>query len=631
MTRSRESSWRGWARTTAPGFVLFLATLPAQQRDHTTARIGTGEITGVVMSAGAVPQPVRRVVVSISGDVAEPLSVITDDSGRFTFSRLPTGNFTIGARKIAYIPAQFGAARPGGAGSAIALGAGEKRQVSITLHKGVVLAGTLRDPSGTPMGGVAVAAIDVRARPVNTITPAPESVVTDDRGMFRFYGLPASEYVVAAAPAAGGTGVIGSRSPAELDALFALLTDRQSRARAAGDPGPPAPAALPIGFAAIYFPGTPMFGEASRIRAAAGDEKAALNFTVTHVPVASIAGTVTGDTPNLTSVVLAIIPDAPRLSNMPGTLGITSTPPDADGAFTYGNLAPGRYRIVARARRSGGDPGGPPAANARAGMGAGAPPAGVKLEPVGDMVYAAADVDVRGQNVTGVSLVLQPAGFIAGRIVFDAEKAQIPDDFTEFRVQMQQVGGTGLASQGSTRVGNAITTVLPVNVKDDGTFLITGLGPTPYHVVVTPPAALASTWKVRSAMVDGRDLLDTNFDGTYAQIKDVRVTLSDKRTELSGLLQSASGQPVSEYYVVAFSTDRANWKAGSRRTASVRPATNGRFVLPDLPAGEYFIAAFTDLDPIDLADPEFLAQVAGAGVKVSLGEGEKKVQDLRIR
>lgn len=618
-------------RKTIPGVAFLLLSFLPQQRDMTAPRVGTGEITGVVMSASPDPQPVRRVVVSISGDVAEPLSVITDDSGRFTFSRLPAGTFTIGARKITYLPAQFGATRPGGAGSAIALAAGEKRTISLTLHKGVVLGGTLRDPAGAPMPGVPVAAINLRARPVNTVPPEPESVTTDDRGMFRFYGLPPGEYVIAAAPVAAGTGVIGSRSPAELDALFGLLQQRQNRALPAGA-APISPPARAIGYSPIYFPGTPIFDEAARLRAAAGDEKDGLNFNVAEVPVASIEGTIAGNTPSLASVVLAIIPSAPRLSGMPGTFGITSTPPDVNGTFTYGNLAPGRYRIVARARRGGGaDAGAPAAANARVGMGGGAPPAGVRLEPMGDMLYASADVEIRGQNVTGVNLTLQPAGYFAGRLIFDAEKAALPDDITAFRVQVQQIGGTGLASSGSTRVGNAITTVLPVNVKEDGTFLITGLGPTPYHVVVQPPAALASTWKPRSAMFEGRDLLDTHLDGTHAQMKDVRITLSDRRTEIAGSLQSASGQPVSEYYVVAFSADRANWKAGSRRTASARPATNGRYVLTDLPAGEYLIAALTDLDPSDLGDPQFLDQLAPAAVKVALTEGEKKTQDLRIR
>jgi hypothetical protein len=324
---------------------LLAGSFGAQQRDATRPRVGTGEIAGVVLSADADPRPVRRVVVSIAGDMAEPRSVITDESGRFTFSRLPAGNFTIAGRKVTYLPVQFGATRPGGAGTAISLTAGEKRQISLTIFRGVVLAGTVRDDTGAPLADIPVAAVDVRVRPGNAPVQAPESVTTDDRGMFRFYGLPPGEYVVAAAPAPPGTGVIGARSAADLDALFSLLSDRQRQSLPAGRAAPAPPPALSIGYAPIYFPGTPVFSEASRVRAVAGDEKAGLNFVVTPIGVASIHGTVTGQTPSLSSVVLAIIPGAPRLSNMPGTFGITSTPPDDKGSSRGRAVAAGLIRV----------------------------------------------------------------------------------------------------------------------------------------------------------------------------------------------------------------------------------------------------------------------------------------------
>ena len=39
----------------------------------------------------------------------------------------------------------------------------------------------------------------------------------------------------------------------------------------------------------------------------------------------------------------------------------------------------------------------------------------------------------------------------------------------------------------------------------------------------------------------------------------------------------------------------------------------------------------TDIDPSDLRDPAVLEEMAAASVRVTLAEGEKKVQDLRIR
>jgi hypothetical protein len=115
---------------------LILATgLAAQQRDTRSVPAGTGQISGVVVSAGTAPEPVRRAIVTIAGDLTESRSVVTDDAGRFVFGRLPAGRFTISAKKAAWLPGQFGAARPGRAGSAVALGDGEKRDISITLHR----------------------------------------------------------------------------------------------------------------------------------------------------------------------------------------------------------------------------------------------------------------------------------------------------------------------------------------------------------------------------------------------------------------------------------------------------------------------------------------------------------------
>lgn len=606
-----------------------VAGLAAQQRDARVAQTGTGEITGVVMSAEAAPQPIRRAVVTIAGDPTESRSLVTDDTGRFTFGRLPAGRFSISAKKAAYLPAQHGAAKPGRAGSAVALGAGEKQQITVTMFKGAVITGALRDDTGAPLAGVSVALLDLRVIAVNPLPPSPETVTTDDRGIYRFFGLPPGEYAIAATPAPSGSGEIGARPAAELDALFATLTERQSRGTQPGN-APVPPPRQAVGYSPIYYPGTPMFRDAARLRVAAGEEKSAVTFTVPQVPVSSIEGIVSGETPNLAAVVLFVNPDGPRLTGTPGTFGITSVPPNANGEFRYANLAPGRYRIIARARKGPPDPNAPPPPPPT-GIRGGSPPPGVNVQAVGDMLYGVADVDLRGQDVKGVHINMQLGGFMAGKLAFDAEKAPVPDDWTAFRVGVQQAGGSGLAQSGSTRTGNAINSIPPVNVNDDGTFLITAIGPSTYFVTCQIPAALAGVWKLRSAMYEGRDLLDSNLEGPAVALRNVVVTLSDKRTEIAGLLQSASGQPISDYYVVAFSADRANWRQGSRRNASARPATNGRFVLADLPAGDYFLAALTDLDPLEWQTAEFLEQLAAAGVRVRLGEGEKKVQDLRVR
>jgi hypothetical protein len=52
--------------------------------------------------------------------------------------------------------------------------------------------------------------------------------------------------------------------------------------------------------------------------------------------------------------------------------------------------------------------------------------------------------------------------------------------------------------------------------------------------------------------------------------------------------------------------------------------------------GDYLLAALTDFDPADLrgddgvVDPTFAQQFAAASIKVSVGDGEQKRQDVRV-
>jgi hypothetical protein len=92
---------------------------------------------------------------------------------------------------------------------------------------------------------------------------------------------------------------------------------------------------------------------------------------------------------------------------------------------------------------------------------------------------------------------------------------------------------------------------------------------------------------------------------------------------------SGTGQAVADIVVVAFPRDRSLWWEGSRRLLVSRPDTTGRFVLGNLPPGDYLLSALTDVDEESWRTPEFLARIAPFGVPVSLDEGERKVQDLR--
>jgi hypothetical protein len=74
-----------------------VAAAQQQVRDTTSMpKAGTARVLGQVLSAGTDPKPLRRVIVTITGDgMKVGRSTVTDDQGRFTFEGLAAGRHHI--------------------------------------------------------------------------------------------------------------------------------------------------------------------------------------------------------------------------------------------------------------------------------------------------------------------------------------------------------------------------------------------------------------------------------------------------------------------------------------------------------------------------------------------------------
>jgi hypothetical protein len=175
-------------------------------------------------------------------------------------------------------------------------------------------------------------------------------------------------------------------------------------------------------------------------------------------------------------------------------------------------------------------------------------------------------------------------------------------------------------------------------VNADGTFQIKGVMPDKYRVSVLgqgmflgPTVSSPAGFTLKSAIWNGRDASDQPFDvKPNSEITGLVVTFTDRPTEISGTVLDEAGRAAPGFPIVVFSTDRAYWTVGSRRVQQVRPSSDGKFKLGGLPPGEYYVSAVTDLDPTDLYDPAFLERLAAMSFKISLADGEKKVQDLKL-
>jgi uncharacterized protein (DUF2141 family) len=595
--------------------------LPSEQTAGAT-------ISGVVVSTEAPPQPLRRAIVMLTGGaIPTNLSTVADEQGRFRFVDLAPGRYTVSVSKAAYLSTAYGASRPGRQGTAIALAAaGQKVDIRVVLAKGAVVTGTVRDQFGQPAGGIQVTVSP--AASIGSIAGVArlDALETDDRGVYRAYGLMPGEYIVSAVPDLTGSGEIFRMSQADFDARVRALEQRHGAANPAA-PAAVAPtvsseagartsgAAPPLGFAATYYPGTTIAASAERIRLAAGEERAGVDIPLIPVRAARVSGVVQSDDiePQRLRPSLSIIGPS-----QPGFAGPSLIGPMADGSFTFTNVTPGRYNLMVRS--------GPGAMMMNPdGRGGGSTNAGVPSR------FATIDLSVDGSDIGGLVLALRPALTISGRVAFDGSALKPPGNLATISVGLT---ATGPNVPATSAVSLALGTTRPPTGRAgaDGTFTLTGIVPGSYGFSASFAGVGATGWWLRSAVVDGRDLMDLplEVDGSSSDLAGLVVTFSDRHSGVEGTLTTASGQPASEFVVIAYPVDRSYWRPGARRVVATRPSSDGAFTLMDLPAGEYFLAALTDVDPDDWQQSSFLEQLVSASVKVAIGEGQRVRQDLRI-
>jgi hypothetical protein len=143
---------------------------------------------------------------------------------------------------------------------------------------------------------------------------------------------------------------------------------------------------------------------------------------------------------------------------------------------------------------------------------------------------------------------------------------------------------------------------------------------------------LPSRWQPKTAVFGGRDALDVALDVKAGEDMAGGVeTFTTRLGELSGTLQDSTGNHTADYRIVLFRSDVSYSEPNARRIQATRPATDGVFHFRNLPSGDYKLIAVTDVEQGQWFDPAFLQQLAGPALPLSFGEGERKVQDLRVR
>ena len=313
------------------------------------------------------------------------------------------------------------------------------------------------------------------------------------------------------------------------------------------------------------------------------EERQGIDIMLGDVPTAEIRGTVTGAPAGVQDAYVFLVPGGSSIINVKA---------DAAGRFAFTSVPPGDYTVAARLPNSTSKP-----TEARWGRTA---------------------VSVHGQNVDGLFIDLRPGTSIRGRLRIDGASATVPDLAALALI---------LRSLPPWR-----SELLEARVAADGRFVIDAVTPGRYRVMLTPqaPSGASPPLALQSVQVNGEEFADLPLDlAPDTSVGEMLVTLSNRSQHLSGRIVDEAGRPRPDLSLLVFAADPRYWLPGSRRVQLARAATDGYFEIADLPAGDYRMVAFGEVEPDDPTDPRFLQPLMPAAIPLTLAPGERRVQDIR--
>ena len=567
-----------------------------------TVPSGTAELAGIVMSTDR-SAPVRRAIVRITAPTLRGFRELpTDDMGRFHFTNLPAGSYTLTARKAGFVEATYGTTRRRGLGTAIALADGQKEvNIRFPMQRGAVISGTVTLPSGQPV----YTGVQVLERTVvggQIIVTNAGTGLTDERGEYRIADLAPGTYIV-------GVFARQTQSPAPVTSQAGLEWAARQQTPTPAATAPPVEAMMVFG--QTLYPGVRAVSAAVPIELSAGAERQGLNFSIRQVQVSRITGVLLlpDGQPAFTGNVR--LESVERVSGAPGlVVAQISATVGAKGEFELTGVEPGNYVLTADSTTSTRPP---------------VRVADFMQGPTRD-IWGREPLVADGRNLEGLVVRMKPKVAISGRVV--AEDAEHAEELARSRVMVTLRPKDDAGSPGLGGSSSSVT---------NGTFANAAVTPWSYLVNAfvsgaTPAPGAVSPWMVSRATFGGRDVFDRYFEvGPEDAGAELVITVTKRTPSISGRLTDDRGRPAPDYFVVLIPVDRVYWLPGTTRMPrAVRPGSDGAYRFDTVPPGEYFLAVATDFDPREATDAALLEALIAQAVKVAVAAGQAFVQDLKV-
>jgi len=344
------------------------------------------------------------------------------------------------------------------------------------------------------------------------------------------------------------------------------------------------------GFPSIYYPGTANVDEAQAISLGVGEE-ISIHFSLIPARMSRVSGIVvdsSGRPAGGAQVQLMM-----RQGSAYVMVGGDAV--NADGTFSIAGAAPGEHSIEVRPITSRSEPG----------------------APAGE--FASVPIVVGGQDITGMSIVTGRGATVTGRVVFEGT------------VSRRGVFSTMRVSSTPADSSRPPLTIGPVAANNgeanaDGNFQLAGLTGRVFFSVPVP-----SGWMLKSVTLDGEDITDQPLDLTgRASVTGLQITLTDRVTDVSGLVTDDRGQPVKDATVLFLPAEPMEPLATSRWMRQASPIATGRYQLRNLRPGRYVAVAVEFFDSGRQFAPEFQKRLRQSAREVTVREAEPITVDLKV-
>jgi hypothetical protein len=344
------------------------------------------------------------------------------------------------------------------------------------------------------------------------------------------------------------------------------------------------------GYAPTYYPGTADVASAQRLTLAVGQSITDLSLSLLPIRTARVSGTaVDSQGRPLQGVVQAL-----QQTTFGGPFGGAPGQIRPDGSFVINGLTPGDYMLQAQ---------GPPAS------------------PGSDQEFASAEVTVQGTDLSGVRIVGAKPSTITGRVVITSGDAQ---SLTPSTVRISLFPAPNPA--GTYVILGPMPQ--PVAVNDDWSFQARSRSGT----MRVQAQGLRPPWNVKAVRYRGTDITDSGLEvKPNEDLSEIEIDLTNRTTDVSGAVTNGRGEPVKDYWTLLFAREPEKRRPPSRYLRTARADQEGRFRTTGLPPGDYFAVALDSVDPAEATDPDFLARIETRAERFSLGEGETKTLDLKLK